>query len=230
MAKHTATVTVNAPLDQAYKFWSHFNDYPKFMSFVKEVTYIDDQRSHWVVDVVGRHEWDAVNEGWRPNETIGWRSTAGAETAGKVTFRDVGGATEVTVLLDYDPPAGLLGDLGEAMGGGARVQKSLEDDLENFARMVEDAGPGALDPASSAYLFHPNSAAGKGETTEAQDESMGSTSFDSQSGFQTTLAGADPSARYGAGRADASAPAGHGGAEELDDEFDETRQTSSSGR
>ncbi len=62
--EHHASVMVNAPIHQVYGLFSHFNDFPKFMSFVKEVTYYDDQRSHWVAEVVGRHEWDAVNQDW----------------------------------------------------------------------------------------------------------------------------------------------------------------------
>src|SRR5690348_11045127 len=37
MADHRATVVVNAPIDQVYPMFTHFNDFPKFMSFVKEV-------------------------------------------------------------------------------------------------------------------------------------------------------------------------------------------------
>jgi len=48
MAEHRASVTVNAPVHQVYGLFTHFNDFPKFMSFVKEVTYYDEQRSHWV--------------------------------------------------------------------------------------------------------------------------------------------------------------------------------------
>ncbi|MBV9709753.1 MAG: SRPBCC family protein, partial [Ktedonobacteraceae bacterium] len=66
-AEHHATVTVNAPVHQVYALFSHFNDFPKFMSYIKEVTYYDEQRSHWVADVVGRHEWDAINENWIEN-------------------------------------------------------------------------------------------------------------------------------------------------------------------
>jgi hypothetical protein len=39
--------------------------------------------------------------------------------------------------------------------------------------MVEQAPSGALDPTSSAYLFHSESAAARGETTQGQNESMG---------------------------------------------------------
>ncbi|MGZ6388211.1 MAG: SRPBCC family protein, partial [Ktedonobacterales bacterium] len=62
MAEHHAAITVHAPVEQVYPMWTHFNDFPTFMHFVKEVTYYDEQRSHWVADIVGRHEWDAMND------------------------------------------------------------------------------------------------------------------------------------------------------------------------
>src|SRR5581483_2664465 len=52
LAEHHAAVTVDAPVQQVYELFTHFNDFPKFMSFVKEVTYYDNQRSHWVAEVV----------------------------------------------------------------------------------------------------------------------------------------------------------------------------------
>lgn len=176
MAEHSASVTVNAPLHQVYQLYTHFNDYPKFMTFVKEVTYLDDERSHWVVDVVGKHEWDAVNEGWIPDRQIGWRSLDGLKNSGSVTFEPQGAdRTALTVAITYEPPGGLIGQIGEALGAGSEFERRLRHDLEHFAAMVEQAPPGALDPTSSSYLFHGESAAARGTTTQAQDESMGMT-------------------------------------------------------
>jgi len=170
MAKHHASVVVDAPIEQVYKLFSHFNDYPKFMSHVKEVTYLDSNTSHWVADVIGHHEWNAVNEDWVENSKIGWRSTDGLNNSGKVTFTSAGGnSTTVDVVVHYDPPAGALGDIGEVLGGGMVFEKALQHDLNHFAEMVRQAPPGALDPESSEYLFHADSAAGKGTTTPAQD-------------------------------------------------------------
>lgn len=174
MAEHSASVTVNAPVHQVYQLYTHFNDYPKFMTFVKEVTYLDDQRSHWVVDVVGKHEWDAVNEGWITDRQIGWRSVDGLKNSGDVRFEPSGpAATRVTVVIRYEPPAGAFGQLGEVLGAGGQFERRLQHDLEHFATMVEQAPSGALDPTSSAYLFHPESAAAREQTTAAQDASMG---------------------------------------------------------
>ena len=171
--EHHAGVTVNAPVHQVYSMFSHFNDFPKFMSFVKEVTYYDDQSSHWVAEVVGRHEWDAVNEEWIPDRQIGWHSTNGLDNFGKVTFSPVNNdQTQVDVYVNYNPPAGVLGDAGEKLGAGNRFEQAMQNDLNHFARMVDQAPAGALDPNSSNYLFHSESAAAKGKTTGRQNETM----------------------------------------------------------
>jgi len=174
MAEHSVSITVNAPVHQVYELYTHFNDYPKFMTFVREVTYLDEQRSHWVVDVAGRHEWDAVNEDWIPDRQIGWRSLDGLENSGRVRFEAVGtDRTRITVVVRYEPPAGALGALGEILGAGGQLERRMQHDLTNFARMIDEAPPGALDPTASTYLFNRDSAAATGLTTQSQDESMG---------------------------------------------------------
>ena len=171
--EHHASTTVNAPVHQVYAMFTHFNDFPKFMSFVKEVTYYDTQNSHWVADIIGRHEWDALNENWIPDRQIGWRSTKGLENFGKVTFEPVGAdQTKVDVYINYNPPAGIFGEIGEKLGAGSHFEHTLQSDLAHFAQMVAEAPAGSLDPTSSNYLFHSGSAAAKGTTTSRQDESM----------------------------------------------------------
>ena len=174
--QHQASVTVNAPVHQVYELFTHFNDFPKFMSFVKEVTYLDDQTSHWVAEVVGQHEWDAINDNWVKNQQIKWHSINGLENSGQVTFQPLdANQTLVDVVISYNPPAGILGDIVENLGAGSSFEAKLQHDLDNFAQMVAQAPPGALDPESSSYLFHSDSAATKGTTTERQNETMGDT-------------------------------------------------------
>ncbi len=201
LVEHHASITVNAPVHQVYSLFTHFNDFPKFMSFVKEVTYYDNQRSHWVADVVGEHQWDAMNENWVEDKQIAWRSYNGMENTGKVTFQPSGSnQTRVDVYVDYNPPAGVLGDIGEKMGAGGSFENHLQHDLDNFARMVDQAPPGALDPQSSNYLFHGGSAAAKGTTTSRQDATMGR---EPNAGSSTP---ATPSGTYNTGAPMSSVP------------------------
>jgi Polyketide cyclase / dehydrase and lipid transport len=173
MAEHSASVTVNAPVHQVYELFTHFNDFPKFMSFVQEVTYYDDERSHWVVHVGRQYEWDAVNVDWIPDQQVGWRSFDGLQNSGKVKFRALGPErTVVDVYIQYVPPSGTFGQLGETFGVGTYFATVLQKDLEHFAHMVENAPAGALDPMSSHYLFHDESATSKGLVTPKQQEAM----------------------------------------------------------
>lgn len=172
-AAHHASVVVNAPVHQVYAMFTHFNDFPKFMSFIKEVTYSNDQTSHWVADIAGQHEWDAVNENWVPDRQVGWHSTRGMENFGKVTFEPIGTSqTKIDVYVNYNPPAGVLGDIGEKIGIGKHFEQALQNDLNHFARMVDQAPASALDPNASNYLFHSESAAARGSTTDRQNETM----------------------------------------------------------
>ena len=173
MSEHHAAITVHASAHQVYTLFTHFNDFPKFMTFVKEVTYTDDQRSHWVTQIAGRREWDAINEDWIEDRQIGWRSINGLENTGKVKFTATGPEqTLVDVFLHYTPPAGILGELADKMGVDSSFDEKLQADLQHFAQMVEQAPRGALDPMQSHYLFHDGSAVATGTTTERQNASM----------------------------------------------------------
>lgn len=153
--------------------FTHFEDFPKFMRFVKEITRYDGQRTHWVVHVLRDYEWDAVNEDWIPDKQIGWRSISGLKNTGKVKFTPLGAQrTMVDVYVSYTPPSGPLGMLGDALGASEHFAAILREELNHFARMVEEAPPGSLDPMSSNYLFHRQSAVTQGVITRRQKEAM----------------------------------------------------------
>jgi uncharacterized membrane protein len=170
MAKQTASITVSAPVAQVYRLFTRFDQFPKFMSHVKEVTYVDERRTHWVADILGTREWDAVTENSIPERQIGWRSIDGVAHRGTVTFVPLDDdRTDIHVEVEYEPPAGALGSLGEALGGGAEFARRLQHDLDHFAQMVYSAPPGALDPTSSSYLFHDGSAAARSNAPGLRD-------------------------------------------------------------
>jgi uncharacterized membrane protein len=173
MTEHYASVTVQAPVHQVYELFTHFDDFPKFMRFVKEVTYLDEQRTHWVVHVMRDYGWIALNEDWLPDQQVGWRSISGLKNTGKVKFRPLGpNRTMVDVYVSYIPPTGPLGAVVDALSTGEYFSSILHEDLRNFARMVEEAPPGALDPMSSNYLFHASSAVTSGSVTDRQRAAM----------------------------------------------------------
>ena len=155
MTEHRASITIAAPIHQVYALFERFGDYPKFMSYVKDVQFVDGETTRWVVDIAGHHEWTAVNDTWIPDRQIGWRSTEGFRNSGRVEFVALGAdRTQVDVTISYDPPAGPLGMAGEVLGIGAAFESALQHDLDAFAAMVETAPHGGLDPNSAAYVLN----------------------------------------------------------------------------
>ena len=106
-------VVIRRDARSVYEFWRQLENLPSLMDHLESVVQIDPIRSHWVArGPFGlRVEWDAeiINE--IPNRLLAWRSLDGADmvSAGSVRFRDTPRGTEVTVTLQYSPPAGKAG-------------------------------------------------------------------------------------------------------------------------
>jgi uncharacterized membrane protein len=138
----TATVEqaieVNVPIGTAYNQWTQFEEFPRFMENVEEVTQLDDRRLHWVAEFGGeRHEWDAEIVEQHPEERVAWRNIDGKDNAGVVTFHKIDDATtRVAVQLDF-APEGLKERIGNALGAPDRRVKA---DLERFKEFIESRG------------------------------------------------------------------------------------------
>ncbi|HYE18517.1 MAG TPA: SRPBCC family protein [Tepidisphaeraceae bacterium] len=134
--------TVMKPASELYAFWRDFSNLAKFMKHVQVAKAVDDKHSHWKVDgPFGMSvEWDAeiINE--EQDKLIAWRSLGGAmvDNAGSVRFVEAPGdrGTEVTVTLDYIPPAGRVSSyLAKLMGRDA--DQMIREDLRRFKRLME---------------------------------------------------------------------------------------------
>ena len=98
-------------------------------------------RLHWVASgPLGRPvEWDAeiINE--VEGYLLAWQSLPGSDvdSAGSVRFRDLpGDSTELTVHLQYQPPAGKLGAWA-AWLTGEEPTRQIHDDLRAVKRYLE---------------------------------------------------------------------------------------------
>src|SRR5690349_20745856 len=75
------SLTVNQPAENLYSYWRNLVNLPTFMTHVKSVQDLGNNRSHWVVDVLkGQQlEWDAQIIEDRPNEMIAWETLPEAQ-------------------------------------------------------------------------------------------------------------------------------------------------------
>jgi len=135
-------IRLERPIGEVYQFWRQLENLPQFMTHLVRVDQLDNGRSHWVATGPGgvNVEWDAeiINE--VRDQVIAWRSLPGADvvTAGSVTFAPVRGGrtTQLTVNLQYEPPAGRTGVLVAAISGREPSQ-TIREDLRRVKQMLE---------------------------------------------------------------------------------------------
>ncbi len=135
---------VNAPADQCYAWWRGLTNLPQIMPDVESVTAAaDSDQTHWKVSgPFGKTvEWDAQIVEDIPGQKIAWASVdsedSNVKTSGVVRFDDHGTSTGVEVSLDYEPPAGVLGEAVAALF--ANPQSKVESALTAFKSTIESA-------------------------------------------------------------------------------------------
>lgn len=133
-------IYIEASPDTVFDAWSNYENFPQFMSNVKEVKDLGDGRSHWVVSGPGgmQIEWDAMlTESGRPR-TLAWRTVENATVAhaGRVRFEPSGDGTRVSVHMTYSPPAGALGHAVASLFNG-NPKHQMDEDLMRMKRFIE---------------------------------------------------------------------------------------------
>jgi uncharacterized membrane protein len=136
------SIVVNRSPEEVYRFWRDLENLPHFMLHLESVEVTGPRTSHWVTKGPAgtRVEWNAEIDVDRPNEEIGWRSTAGSDvqTTGSVRFepRPGGRGTIVRVEFTYDIPGGALAATVAKLFNQAPEQQ-VYDDLRRLKQVLE---------------------------------------------------------------------------------------------
>jgi uncharacterized membrane protein len=151
------TINVAAPVEEVYRFWTDFENFPRFMANVREVRRTGEGTSHWVVEGPAGVpvEWDAVMTRQVPNELLAWKSVAGAsvENAGLVRFDpNDDGSARVQVRLSYNPPAGAVGHAVAALFG-SDPKREMDEDLLRMKSLIEAGNAPRADADNSPRVL-----------------------------------------------------------------------------
>jgi uncharacterized membrane protein len=164
------TITVNAPVERVFDFFSAWENWPRWMSHVREVrrtgTLAGADRTHWVVDGPAGVPvtWDAVTTKLVPNEAIGWKSVEGSAIrhAGLIRFTPTAdGATTIDLKMSYNPLAGAVGHAVAAFFG-RDPKRQMDDDLARLKTTIETGLP----PHDAAESRSEQDGAPTGDRTE----------------------------------------------------------------
>jgi uncharacterized membrane protein len=127
-------IDIGAPLKTVYNQWTQFEDWPKFMHRVQQISQEDETHLTFKAKIWGvSREFKAEIVEQRPDERIKWRVNEGMSHNGVVTFHELGPRlTRVEVNLDVEP-----GSMIEKAARGMRhVKRAVRADLARFKAYV----------------------------------------------------------------------------------------------
>ena len=137
-------IEVGAPLHAVYEQLAAFENYPRFMSGVQQVTPIGNDQTHWIMDLDGkRREFDAQITERSLDERVSWATMDGPLLAETITLRPMGETkTQVVAQLEADIAFLMPSD----RHGQASLTKRLKHDLTTFKGLLEngDLAGGAM--------------------------------------------------------------------------------------
>jgi uncharacterized membrane protein len=134
-------IVINAPVREVFDFYSNFENFPRFMTNVREVRDLGEGRSHWVVDGPAgiTAEWDARMTAFEPDRLIAWRSEEQSMVgnAGVARFDpEPKGGTRISVRMSYNPPGGALGHAVATLFN-SNPKQEMNEDLGRLKTLIE---------------------------------------------------------------------------------------------
>ncbi|MFL6550612.1 MAG: SRPBCC family protein [Povalibacter sp.] len=135
------SVAINSTPEKLYSFWRNFENLPRFMNYLEQVTCQDDRRSHWRAKGPAgiRVEWDSEVTHDEPNRSIGWRTLPDSEVRhhGSVSFEPEknGRGTIVQVDMRYGAPGPLSAQLARILGQDPKAR--MKRDLRSLKQLLE---------------------------------------------------------------------------------------------
>lgn len=134
------TLNINASPEEVFAFCSMWENFPRFMTHVREIKG-EGQRSHWVVDGPAGIpvSWDAVVTQFIPNDVLAWKSVEGSaiNNAGIMRFdQNPDGSTRLDIRVSYNPPAGAIGHTVATLLG-ANPERQMDEDFNRLKSLIE---------------------------------------------------------------------------------------------
>ena len=139
MSRVRQAIDISAPLHSVYEQLTTFENYPRFMTGVEQVTPIGNHRTHWVMDVEGkRREFDAEITELAFDKRVSWSTMDGPRLAETLTMRPLDDThTQLVAQLEADIAFLMPSD----RHGQETLNRRLKADLTAFKGMVESGGP-----------------------------------------------------------------------------------------
>ena len=136
----TESVIIKGSAEEIFGSWADLELLPSIIKDIKKVQKLDELTSYWVINgpLNKEFEWTAQVTRYDEDRRIAWKTLKGdIKTSGQVTFKDLpDNETEVTVLMQYVPPAGKVGEVASKILANPR--EKVFEGLRDFKAYIEE--------------------------------------------------------------------------------------------
>ncbi len=170
------TITVGAPVEEVYEFWSQPENFARFMGHVRQVTAREDGSAHWVVagPAGAPVAFDTVISSRTPNRVLAWKTTPGwaVQHSGIIEFTPAGeDSTRMEIRMSYNPPAGAAGHAVASLFG-VDPQSAMDEDLVRFKSLMEQGRTSAPGKQAVREPARPARRRPSGEQTQVDETTL----------------------------------------------------------
>jgi uncharacterized membrane protein len=133
MSAAEGSILVKAPIGNVYRQWLRFEDFPKFITAVKEVQKLDANHFFIAVAYDGKRHEGVLEIMLRvPERRLAWRVLAGKSSSDHLAT----GVVSFTSRSDRSTCVTLK--VSSSFGGSRTVSRRVARYLQNFKRLVEE--------------------------------------------------------------------------------------------
>ena len=134
------TLTINAPVNEVFLFWSDFQNFPKFIWPIEAVEILDQERSRWIVKTPldKKVKFDSLITENIKNKSLVWESHHyAADSQGILRFSEFQKGTRVDLSFSYAIKLAWVHKLAKLMNRLGFPSLTFDEGLKKIKHEIE---------------------------------------------------------------------------------------------
>jgi uncharacterized membrane protein len=144
LARIEKSIEIKASPEKVFSTTKELERMPEWMSTMKSCKITSKKRygkgvtAHCVMQQMDRTmEYDIEITEYNENEKASWHCDEPMRIDGSMTLKPTDSKTKVTMVMDYELPYSILGQIIDKLKMSGQMEKSMEESLKTLKKMLE---------------------------------------------------------------------------------------------